>query len=476
MKSLQAWTFATKFLVKNATTKDKAKLGRWTKKELLDMGPTYIKLGQIVSTRGDIYPYEFTRELESLQDSVPVVEYDIDVDMSAFSSFEKVPFKSASIGQVYKATLASDGTQVIVKARRPNIYNTMKQDTDQIKNVVHFLERLGVDTGNGDGYVLEEAIQNLLSETDYVKEVENAKMFKKNFKKIDWVRVPTVYESLCGEDAIVMEYVPSNKITEVTDVGVNKQKICQALISSYVKQTMEHGFFHADPHPGNVGFNGKQLVFYDFGLVVPISTELRQGFMDLLVAILMRDTKKIVEILVKLKIIVPTTTDTSEIETFFEYVLGYMETLDVTNFSANDELLAELARKKPFVVPSSFVYLAKTFSTVEGLCLKLDPEFNYFNYLEPIIKKQVSSSVNIGDMLTTTAEMPSRIKAISTAVLGLEKSKAAMKRSIDKTRRQIRYAQYAVLSAVLSQYFDDKQHVSMIFILITAWFTFQKSR
>jgi ubiquinone biosynthesis protein len=190
----------------------------------------------------------------------------------------------------------------------------------------------------------------------------------------------------------------------------------------------------------------------------------------------MRDTKKIVEILVKLKIIVPTTTDTSEIETFFEYVLGYMETLDVTNFSANDELLAELARKKPFVVPSSFVYLAKTFSTVEGLCLKLDPEFNYFNYLEPIIKKQVSSSVNIGDMLTTTAEMPSRIKAISTAVLGLEKSKAAMKRSIDKTRRQIRYAQYAVLSAVLSQYFDDKQHVSMIFILITAWFTFQKSR
>jgi len=292
------------------------------------------------------------------------------------------------------------------------------------------------------------------------------------------VRVPKVYPEYCTPEIIVMEYVPSEKLTNIVTPGVNKNKLCEALITSYVKQTMEDGFFHADPHPGNVAFNPKgQLVFYDFGLCVSISDELKNGFMELLVHIVARDTKEIVRTLVDLKIIIPTT-DLADLEIFFESILSYMEKLDPKNFTEelmNDELMVNLAKEKPFIIPSSFIYLAKTFSIVEGLCLKLDPEFNYFNYLEPIIKDKVSKSVDVSQLLKTTAEMPLRIKNLSTAVMSLEKSRASVKRSLKKTRREIRFAQYSILCTVIA-FEQDNQYAFAIFALGALWFSLTSTK
>ena len=479
-QKVKTWKFAGKFLWKNVTTKDKAELGRWTRDQLLDLGPTFVKLGQIVSTRGDLYPIEFISELESLQDNVPPVDH-VDINKDIFRYFEEESFKSASIGQVHRAQLL-DGTDVIVKVKRPGIRETMEYDTKNIKDIVSFLERIGIDTGTGTGYILDEAIENLLSETDYENEIENAINFKKNMKDVSWVRVPKVYKELSTEDTIVMEYVESQKFVDITDPGVNKKKICEAIINSYVIQTMEKGFFHADPHPGNIGFakEGK-LVFYDFGLVIPISDELKNGFMELLVHILNKDTKSIVATLVNLKIIIPNT-DLDDIEIFFESILGYMETLDAKNFTdelMSDELMMSLAKEKPFTLPSSFIYLAKAFTTVEGICLKLDPDFNYFTYLEPILKEQLAETIDVRDMLMRTAEMPTRIKNISTAVLGLEKSRAATKRSIEKTRREIRMGQYSILCAMMADRFADQENVFLFgaFLFGTLWFSlFRKER
>jgi predicted unusual protein kinase regulating ubiquinone biosynthesis (AarF/ABC1/UbiB family) len=271
-----------------------------------------------------------------------------------------------------------------------------------------------------------------------------------------------------------MEYIPSEKLTDIKTPGVNKKKLCGALINSYVKQTMDHGFFHADPHPGNVGFLASgQLVFYDFGLVIPISEELKNGFMELLVHIINKDTKKIVEVLVALKIIIPSS-DLGDIEVFFDTILDYLGTLDAKNFTEelmSDEIIANLAREKPFILPSSFIYLAKSFSLIEGLCLKLDPEFNYYTYLEPIVADQVKQAIDIQSMLTTTAEMPNRVKNISTAVLNLEKSRNAMKRSLDRTQREVRFALYSTLSAILAVEQDDKILMSL-FTVMAAWFAF----
>jgi predicted unusual protein kinase regulating ubiquinone biosynthesis (AarF/ABC1/UbiB family) len=470
---VKTWKFAGKFLLKNATVKDKSELGRWTKGELLELGPTFVKLGQIASTRGDLYPPEFTKELESLQDDVPPVEFNTIVDQNIFKEFDPVPFKSASIGQVHMAVLHT-GQKVVVKIKRPGILDIMKEDTDTIRDIVKILERVG--TGNSSGVVLDESIEYLLGEADYQQEIQNAIKFRKSMKDVDWVKVPKVYKKYSNDEMIVMEYVPSVKLTEITDPKVNKKKICEALINSYVIQTMDNGLFHADPHPGNLGFSPKgKLIFYDFGLLVPLSEELRDGFTKLFGCIITRDTAGIVDTLVKLGVIVPTSSDVSDIELFFETILGYLETLDGSGI-VNDDLATQLAVEKPFLVPSSFVYLAKAFSTIEGICLKLDPDFNYFTYLEPLIQQQIMESVDVGDIFMKTAEIPGTIGKINTAVTGLQKSRGSMKRSMVKTQQEIRLVQYSVVCALLAEKFGDTPPLAMFFVLCTLWFTFRKNQ
>jgi predicted unusual protein kinase regulating ubiquinone biosynthesis (AarF/ABC1/UbiB family) len=474
-RKYKTWRFASEFLIRKNVTKDQAELGRWTKDRLIELGPTFVKLGQIASTRADLYSPEFIQQLEALQDDVPPCEIDIDVKHDIFKEFDPVPFKSASIGQVHMAVL-QNGQKVVVKVKRPGILSLMKEDTDTIRGIVHFLERVGIDTGNSSGQVLDESIEYLLGEADYKQEINNAIKFRKSMKDVDWVKVPKVYKKYSDDETIVMEYVPSVKLTEITDKKVNKKKICEALINAYVIQTMDNGLFHADPHPGNLGFSPKgQLVFYDFGLLVPLSEELRDGFTKLFGFIITRDTAGIVDTLVKLGVIVPTSSDVSDIELFFETILGYLETLDGSGI-VNDDLAAQLAIEKPFVVPSSFVYLAKAFSTIEGICIKLDPDFNYFTYLEPLIQQQIIESVDVGDIFMKTTEIPGTIGKINTAVSGLQKSRGSMKRTMIKTRQEIKFVQYSVVCALLAEKFGDSPPLAMFFVLCTLWFTFRKNQ
>lgn len=468
-QKFKTWRFATEFIVRKTVTRDQAKLGAWTRDNVVKLGPTFIKLGQIVSTRSDLYPREFIRELESLQDDVPPVDLVDTIDTSVFQTFDEVPYKSASIGQVHRATL-NTGEDVIVKVRRPHIYETMKFDTDTLMDIVAFLERVGFDTGTGTGDVLQESVDYLLSETDYGLETRNAMMFRDAMGDVEWITTPKVYLDYCTDDSIVMEFVPSEKLTALTDPQINKKNVCKALINSYIIQTMEKGFFHADPHPGNLGFTPDgTIVFYDFGLVIPISDNLMGGFKRLFACIIQRDTAGIVDILIELGIILPTTGDRDDIRLFFKTALNYLETLDgtsVANDIMEDEVLVRLAQTKPFLVPSSFIYLAKTFSTIEGTCLKLDPDFTYYDYLEPLVREQVSDVIDINEIMGTASAMPSRIKDISTAVLGLEKSRSTMTRKIEKTRKEVQKSQIIILTAMLAL---EKGHLPEYIGLLTLY-------
>lgn len=474
---VKTWKFATKFVWKQRFTDDKAELGRWTKSQLLELGPTFVKLGQIASTRGDLYPPEFIKELESLQDQVPPFDYNEVKDglnLDVFKSFDEVPFKSASIGQVHRAVL-KNGKNVVVKLKRPGIYETMASDTAEVKKILKFFQTIGVDTGNSSEFVLNDSIEYLLGEADYVQEVENALEFRRSLKQLEYIKIPRVYKKFCTEEMIVMEDVQTEKITDIRNRKVNKKKVCEAIVNSYVHQTMNTGFFHADPHPGNLGIskNGK-LVFYDFGLVIRLSDELKQGFADMFSCVIARDTRGIVEILIRLGVIVPTSTDVSDIEVFFENILGYLETLD-GGAILQDELAVELAAEKPFVVPTSFVYLAKSFSLIEGICLQLDPDFNYFTYLEPMIQDQFMDSIDISEMFMKATQIPGKITKINSTVLGLEKSRAAMKRSMVKQGREIRVIQYSVLCALLAERFSDSP-VALVPVVLALYLTFRKGR
>ena len=474
---VKTWKFATKFVWKQRFTDDKAELGRWTKNQLLELGPTFVKLGQIASTRGDLYPPEFIKQLESLQDQVPPFDYNEVKDglnLDIFKSFDEVPFKSASIGQVHRAVL-KNGKNVVVKLKRPGIYETMASDTAEVKKILKFFQTIGVDTGNSSEFVLNDSIEYLLGEADYVQEVENALEFRRSLRQLEYIKIPRVYKKFCTEEMIVMEDVQTEKITDIRNRKVNKKKVCEAIVNSYVHQTMNSGFFHADPHPGNLGIskNGK-LVFYDFGLVIRLSDELKQGFADMFSCVIARDTRGIVEILIRLGVIVPTSTDISDIEVFFENILGYLETLD-GGAILQDELAVELAAEKPFVVPTSFVYLAKSFSLIEGICIQLDPDFNYFTYLEPMIQDQFMDSIDISEMFMKATQIPGKITKINSTVLGLEKSRAAMKRSMVRQGREIRVIQYSVVCALLSERFSDSP-VALVPVVLALYLTFRKGR
>ena len=174
----------------------------------------------------------------------------------------------------------------------------------------------------------------------------------------------------------------------------------------------------------------------------------------------------------------------SDIELFFKTTLNYLETLDGSSLRdeiLGDELLLSLAKNKPFVIPTPFIYLAKTFSTIEGTCVRLDPDFNYYEYLEPVIRDQVSDVLDLGDMVSTSMEMPSRIRNISTAILGLEESRSVTKRILEKTRKEIQYTQYSVLAAVFAGNIYESGGTPVAFIAMTMlsfWFAFisQKTR
>ena len=476
-QKVKTWKFAAKYLFKERFTDDKAELGRWTKGELLELGPTFVKLGQIASTRGDLYPPEFTKELESLQDNVPPFDFSLVKDVvnkDIFKEFDEVPFKSASIGQVHKATL-KNGKKVVVKLKRPGIYDIMQTDTENVKKILDFIQSIGIDTGSSSNFVLNDSIEYLLGEANYRQEVENAIKFRKGLKGIDWIKVPYVYKKYCTDDMIVMEYVEADKITDIQIKNINKKKVCEALVNSYVIQTMDSGLFHGDPHPGNLAISkdGK-LVFYDFGLLIELDDDLKQGFADLFGCIIQRDTKGCVQILIRLGVIVPTSSDISDIEVFFETILGYLENLD-GGAIMNDELAAELAMEKPFVVPTSFVYLAKSFSLIEGICLQLDPEFDYFTYLEPLIQEQFLESLDVSEIIKNTTDIPSKIGKINSTVLGLERSRAGMKRSMIKTRQEIRVVQYSVICALLAERFNETP-LSAILVGVAIWITFRKDR
>jgi len=429
------WKFAIEFLIRKNTTKDQASLGSWTRDQLVELGPTFIKLGQIASTRVDLYPIEFTKQLESLQDDVPPIDpIDLVYDGSKFSYFEEKPFKSASIGQVHMAKL-HDGTDVVVKVKRPYIHDIIKKDTDNVLEIVGFLENIGINTGTSNGYVLNETIEYLLKETDYDNEIYNAVRFRKAMKKIKWIKVPKVYENISNDDMIVMEYVPSHKITQIKNDKVNKKKVCESIIQSYLIQTMDKGLFHADPHPGNIGFvdDGK-IVFYDFGLVIDVSRELKEGFKKIFVDLINKNTSGVVKTLVDLKIIIPTS-NIDEIESFFKNAMKYLETLNVTSNDFDEEVLENLAKTKPFVIPTSIIYLAKTFSTIEGICIKLDEDFTYYKYLEPMLRDELD--IDFRETFSMISDMPSKIRDIDKTVVRLEKSKTVMRKSINDINRII---------------------------------------
>ncbi|GJP56458.1 hypothetical protein CLOM_g15528 [Closterium sp. NIES-68] len=386
-------------------TEDKQRLRRrrlaaWVRETILQLGPTFIKLGQLFSTRSDLLPAEFVEELSKLQDRVPAFSADkaramIEAELGRplgelFQEFEGTPIAAASLGQVHRAVLHS-GEVVVIKVQRPALKQLFDIDLENMRLVCEYFqnsENLGGPTRDWVG-IYEECCTVLYQEIDYLNEGRNADRFRRDFRRYPWVLVPEVYWDYSTRKVLALSYLPGIKISDIQrldDAGVNRPLVAQRAIEGYLIQILKTGFFHADPHPGNLAVvAGDRLVYYDFGMMGEIPAFTKDRLTSMFYAVYEKDAKKVMQSLVDLGALVPTGDLNSvrrSIQYFLNNLTGPKFERDATISAIGEDLFA-IAVDQPFRFPATFTFVLRAFSTLEGVGAYLDPNFSFARIAAP---------------------------------------------------------------------------------------------
>ena len=374
----------------------------WLKNKLIDLGPTFIKIGQSMGTRADLLPLPFVTELGTLVDQVPPFANEIafariETELGrkiadVYREFEVTPVAAASLGQVYRAWLHT-GEEVAVKVQRPNLEATVKGDLEILKKVANFAERFPQLNENADWTgMLREFNQTIHEEMDYSAEGHNAEKFRENFRNWSNVHVPTIYWDATTSKVLTMEFIHGTKVVDLEEqhrLNISPAKVNRLLIKTYLKQLLEDGFFHADPHPGNLlVMPDGRLAFFDFGMVGRITPELQAKMIDAFFHVVGKDPAGIAQDLIDLDFLKPGTDPRivrPVVEKMFEYHLN-LKLKDV-NFKELTYDLADVMYDYPFRLPSNFTYIMRALMTLEGIGIITDPEFNFFETAKPYAKE-----------------------------------------------------------------------------------------
>lgn len=369
-------------------------LGKYVCSELENMGPTFIKLGQFISTRSDVFGKDFTSEFSSLQDRVPSVEFkNLNLTsniLNLFETIEEKPLASASIGQVHQAKL-KNGKDVVIKIKRPDIDKLIENDFGMLIKSIDFIKLFWNDRKIQEiEILLIEYYSMLKEEINFDKEKLSMSKFYNSFKNTQWVKVPSVYLDESNNDVIIMEYVKSFKITDMKklkELNFNREKISEKIIESYVSQIIDYGFVHIDPHPGNIGMTetGK-IVFYDYGMVLELDNNFKNNFKKLLVAVAEKDIDEICKILEELEIVIVEKDKYPLFKKFISSFLSYINTLDLEEFKVSYINKVD-STEMPFLLSSKFLSLLRGLSLLEGICKELNPKFSYKKLLDPYINE-----------------------------------------------------------------------------------------
>ena len=374
----------------------------WLKEKLIRLGPTFIKIGQSMGTRADLLPLPFVKALGELQDNVPKfpneiafarIEKELGRKINqVYAEFDVEPIAAASLGQVYRAKLFT-GETVAVKVQRPNLTATIKGDIEILRKVAKFAERFPSLNENADwGGMLHEFDETIHEEMDYSSEGKNAERFTKNFKEWTNVHVPKIYWNATTAKVITMEFINGDKVTDLEKLqnrGVSPEKVNRLLIRTYLKQLLEDGFFHADPHPGNLlVMPDGRLAFFDFGMVGRITPQLQSKMIDAFFHVVSKDPQGIAQDLIDLNFMkAGSNADAVRpiVEKMFEFHLN-LKLKDV-NFKELTYDLADVMYDYPFRLPSNFTYIMRALMTLEGIGIVTDPEFNFFETAKPYAKE-----------------------------------------------------------------------------------------
>jgi predicted unusual protein kinase regulating ubiquinone biosynthesis (AarF/ABC1/UbiB family) len=390
------------------------------------MGGVMIKVGQFLSARLDVLPVEITEELSGLQDEVPPEDFGAirqlaEAELGAalqdkFERFEAEPLAAASLGQVHRARLhadlvAKEGFQdVVVKIQRPFIEQLIAVDFSALRRVAGWLMyyepiRKRVDVRA----LITELESTVQQEIDYLSEGKNAEIFSENFAGRKRIHVPRVVWSRTTRRVLTLENVYAIKITDydaITAAGIERGDVAKALFKTYLKQIFEDGFFHADPHPGNLFVTPRpssedpevtwQLTFVDFGMVGYVPEGLRDGLRDLLVGVGTRNAARVVEAYQRLGVLLPSAdlklleqAGAQLFDRFWGMSMGELRNVDPRQMHQYAMQFRELMYEMPFQLPHNLLLLGRTVAILSGMCTGLDPDFNVWSELAPYARKMV---------------------------------------------------------------------------------------
>jgi ubiquinone biosynthesis protein len=390
-----------------------ASAGKRLRLALDELGPAFVKLGQILSIRPDILPAEITEELKKLQDSVQpfpfseakeLIENEFNDKLEhIYQEFDENPLAAASISQVHRARLFS-GTQVAVKVQRPGIEQTIDLDLDILKSIAHLLDRR---TKYGQFYDFNEMVadfeRTIKAELDFTKEGENADTFMRNLSRDQCVTVPKVKWIYTTKRVLTMEYFDGTKISDLEALdwaGIDRKKVAETLAVSVCNQILRDGFFHADPHPGNIQvLDDGTIAFLDLGMVGRLSEVRKRAVTTFFIGVVYRDSQMVVDAIVDMDAI----TIQSDMKNFrknIDGLIGKYLTMPMGEMKI-DVLLGDIFRiafANHVKTPSDFALLAKTLGTLQGVLEKLDPEINALTVAEPIARKLLYQSFSFHEI------------------------------------------------------------------------------
>jgi predicted unusual protein kinase regulating ubiquinone biosynthesis (AarF/ABC1/UbiB family) len=462
-RSIDIWSFVFRFLgarwlhkrpwsYQGEMTPEKMAARRrkqaiWIRETFLELGPTFIKLGQLFSTRADLFPTEYVEELSKLQDRVPAFSYEqveeiIQADFGKsvpelFKSFDPIPLAAASLGQVHRAQLHS-GDEVVVKVQRPGLKRLFKIDLAILRGIaVYFQNHPYWGKGRDWIGIYEECCRILWEEIDYLNEGRNADTFRRNFRKHDWTRVPRVYWRYATPRVLTLEYMPGIKISHydaLEAAGLDRKELAHLGAKAYLHQLLDDGFFHADPHPGNIAVSPEgALIFYDFGMMGQVKPVTRERLMITFIGIAQRDANLVVSSLVDLGAL-QESEDMGPVRRSVQYILDNLmdKPFEEQSVAEISDDLYEIAYDQPFRFPATFTFVMRAFSTLEGVGKGLDPEFNFMEAAKPFATKLMSNNDLSNSTETLFGEIGRQAAQVGSTAFGLPRR---LEDTLDKLER-----------------------------------------
>ncbi len=376
---------------------------------LEELGPAYVKLGQLLCTRPDLVGNEIAEELTKLRDNTPVTPFEeirevIETELGqpldeVYSEFEEEPLGSASIGQVYKAILKENGEKVAVKVQKPGSYDIVASDVRIMVYLAEKADRYITKTRTFNlPAIIKEFERSIFKELDYMEEVMNIQKITKNFEGHDYVKYPKVYPKLCTNRLINMELVEGYNVTDLYDneiEGISGKKIANDIVESYFKQMMIDGFFHADPHPGNMIIDAeeKKLCYLDLGMMGILNETFRSDLAQLILLLLGGNANSLVKQLLYMKIISPEQ-DTEELRMDIEDLVNRYIGADLDQMDGVLEKLINTMIKHGVTLPREFVMIGRGVALIEDIGYNLDKDFNIGEALQRFSKKLVVNKFN----------------------------------------------------------------------------------